>query len=267
MKKLIRIKKSNNSVKESYRFVSKKSNHQHNSNKLKIDYIIRGIFYNIFPLFLYKIISKIKFIYLVKIQIIRANAKDLNYPNTDLFLREVKVERRLVYCEYGIGVSTVFVRKHTNHRIISVDNGIYWFNLINKSIKLRSDDVISFIDLGETALYSRVLTYEKRLFFPDYVRSPFQYDEQPDIFVLDGRFTLACFSYIVLNTKKSVTVLYANYKAYMASMELIELYYHPQEYDGYFAKFVIEPINIENSKLIDYFEEVYNLGINSLHNV
>ena len=50
-------------------------------------------------------------------------------------------------------------------------------------------------------------------------------------------------------------------------MKLIEVYYHPVEYDGYFAKFVIEPLDFENSKLIEYFQEVYHLGISSLDNV
>jgi len=247
-----------------YRFIYNRQQHHF---KWEISYITRGIFYNIFPLFVYKIISKLKLIFLVKMQIRRAKAKDLRFPNTYLFLKVVNVKKKMVYGEYGVGVSTVFVRKHTNHRILAVDNGIYWVNLVNKSTKLRSDDVISYIDLGEIGLYSRVLTYERRLSFPDYVSSLFQHDEHPDIFVLDGRFSLACFSYIVLNTKKDVTVLYADYKSFIASMKLIEVYYHPVEHDGYFAKFVIEPLDFENSKLIEYFQEVYHLGISSLYNV
>lgn len=236
------------------------------SSKLSYGYINKAIYYNFVPRVIHRLINKIGFYHFVRVKIRRAEKRDLNYPSKELFVTTVMSDEKKVYFEYGVGVSTVFVRKNTNHIVYAVDNNKYWLEIVNSSIKFQYNDNLVYVDTGKTLEYSRPVSYEKFENFTKYVESVFNQRFMPDIVNIDGRFSLACIIYIRLNTKKSVKVLFANYVDYPSFVQIIEKFNKPISYDSYYALFELKPLENKDSEEYNYYSEIYFWAIRLLHN-
>ena len=112
----------------------------------------------------------------------------------DDFLFKKSLEGIKIYGEYGCGLSSKWILKNTNCKIISVDSSKEWVEKIKtENKKYLSKLKINHIDLGKVRRWGFPLSYVKSNNFQDYTDYIWKQSEIPKLVLVDGRFRVCCF--------------------------------------------------------------------------
>ena len=116
-----------------------------------------------------------------------------------------------LYFEYGVGKSTEWVLENTKSKIIAVDSDLNWINSI-KNIEVYKERLkTTWVDLGKLTKWGRPISYSHRDNFINYINAIWQFDKNPDIVLIDGRFRVACFLYTLLQADKNTVIFFDDY--------------------------------------------------------
>ena len=117
-----------------------------------------------------------------------------------------------VYGEYGCGLSTNWVLKNTQAKILSVDSSKKWVESVkSENVKYKNRLNIKFINLGEVGNWGRPLNYESAFNFNAYTDWLWQQSSTPDIVLIDGRFRVSCFLTSLKHAKKGTKLIFDDY--------------------------------------------------------
>ena len=112
----------------------------------------------------------------------------------DDFLFKKSLEGIKIYGEYGCGLSSKWMLKNTNCKVISVDSSKEWVEKIKtENKKYLSKLTINHIDLGKVRRWGFPLSYAKSNNFQDYTDYIWKQSEIPTFVLVDGRFRVCCF--------------------------------------------------------------------------
>ena len=112
----------------------------------------------------------------------------------DDFLFKKSLKGIKIYGEYGCGLSSKWILKNTNCKVISVDSSKEWVEKIkNQNKKYLSKLTINHIDLGKVRRWGFPLGYDKFYNFKDYTEYIWKQSETPTFVLVDGRFRVCCF--------------------------------------------------------------------------
>ena len=110
------------------------------------------------------------------------------------FLFKKSIEGIKIYGEYGCGLSSKWMLKNTNCKVISVDSSKEWVKKIKtENIKYESRLKINHVDLGEVRRWGFPISYDNYRNFPDYTEYIWKQSEKPKLVLIDGRFRVCCF--------------------------------------------------------------------------
>ena len=112
----------------------------------------------------------------------------------DDFLFKKSLEGIKIYGEYGCGLSSKWMLKNTNCKVISVDSSKEWVEKIKtENKKYLSRLTINHIDLGKVRRWGFPLSYVKSNNFQDYTDYIWKQSVSPTFVLVDGRFRVCCF--------------------------------------------------------------------------
>ena len=112
----------------------------------------------------------------------------------DDFLFKKSLEGIKIYGEYGCGLSSKWMLKNTNCKVISVDSSKEWVEKTKtENKKYLSKLTINHIDLGKVRRWGFPLSYVKSNNFQDYTDYIWKQSESPTFVLVDGRFRVCCF--------------------------------------------------------------------------
>ena len=112
----------------------------------------------------------------------------------DDFLFKKSLEGIKIYGEYGCGLSSRWMLKNTNCKVISVDSSKEWVEKTKtENKKYLSKLKINHIDLGKVRRWGFPLSYVKSNNFQDYTDYIWKQSESPTFVLVDGRFRVCCF--------------------------------------------------------------------------
>ena len=112
----------------------------------------------------------------------------------DDFLFKKSIEGIKIYGEYGCGLSSKWMLKNTNCKVISVDSSKEWVEKIKtENKKYESRLKINHVDLGKVRRWGFPISYDNYKNFPDYTDYIWKQQEKPRLVLIDGRFRVCCF--------------------------------------------------------------------------
>ena len=110
------------------------------------------------------------------------------------FLFKKSLEGIRIYGEYGCGLSSKWMLKNTNCKVISVDSSKEWVEKTKtENKKYLSKLKINHIDLGKVRRWGFPLSYVKSNNFQDYTDYIWKQSVTPTFVLVDGRFRVCCF--------------------------------------------------------------------------
>ena len=115
-----------------------------------------------------------------------------------------------LYFEYGVGMSTRWVIENSNAHVIGVDTDKEWIDFVN--IESDSDRTnLIWVNLGDLTKWGRPNSYKRREYFIDYISGVWNFNEQADVILIDGRFRVGCFLYSLLHSKIGSILIFDDY--------------------------------------------------------
>ena len=117
-----------------------------------------------------------------------------------LFLSFVRNSRD--YVEFGTGGSTVLASKHVKNSILSVDSSRQWLDQVRDACaSSQTKPELTFIDIGPTGDWGFPIDASTKSRWPDYHSAIWKIPRSAtaDLYLVDGRFRVACFAQIVLH--------------------------------------------------------------------
>jgi hypothetical protein len=117
-----------------------------------------------------------------------------------LFLSFVRNSRD--YVEFGTGGSTVLASKHVKNSILSVDSSRQWLDQVKSACaSCQTKPELTFIDIGPTGDWGFPTDASTKARWPDYHSAVWKipHSDSADLYLVDGRFRVACFAQIVLH--------------------------------------------------------------------
>ena len=130
----------------------------------------------------------------------------------DDFLFKKSLEGIRIYGEYGCGLSSKWMLKNTNCKIISVDSSKEWVEKIkNENKKYLSKLTINHIDLGKVRRWGFPLSYVKSKNFQDYTDYIWKQSESPTFVLVDGRFRVCCFLTSLKFAEEGTKIIFDDY--------------------------------------------------------
>jgi hypothetical protein len=124
-----------------------------------------------------------------------------------LFLSFVKNSRH--YVEFGTGGSTVLASKHVKNSILSVDSSRQWLDQVRDACVARqTKPELSFVDIGPTGDWGVPIDPSTKSRWPDYHSAIWEMPRSAtaDLYLVDGRFRVACFAQIVLHCRPNAII-------------------------------------------------------------
>ena len=110
------------------------------------------------------------------------------------FLFKKSIEGIKIYGEYGCGLSSKWMLKNTNCKVISVDSSKEWVEKIKtENKKYVSRLKINHVDLGKVRRWGFPINYDNNSNFSDYTDYIWKQSERPKLVLVDGRFRVCCF--------------------------------------------------------------------------
>ena len=113
--------------------------------------------------------------------------------------------------EFGCGNSTKFVAENFPCNIRSLETDANWARAVS-SENLPSVEIIH-VDLGPVGKWGRPLDYAQRNQFSSYLSAGFAGDFVPDVVLIDGRFRVAAFCSVLMNTAVGTKIVFDDYVA------------------------------------------------------
>lgn len=113
------------------------------------------------------------------------------------------------YVEFGTGGSTVLASKHVQDRIISVDSSQEWLDLVRLACTdSRVVPELLYMDIGTTGDWGFPTDNKTRDRWPAYHSEVWNIEgsSEADLYLVDGRFRVACFAQAVLHCKPSACI-------------------------------------------------------------
>ena len=175
------------------------------------------------------------------------------FEGNDILFKKMILEVD-IYGEYGVGDSTLWVFNNTQAKILAVDTSKKWISKIKSKLNLSDRVIIEWINVGTLGNWGRPISYEKRNFFHDYLKSIWMHKEKPQLILIDGRFRVACFLFSLINGNPGTKIIFDDY-INRSRYHLVEEFIKPIETFGRQALFVIpDNLDVENiKKTIDQF--------------
>jgi hypothetical protein len=124
-----------------------------------------------------------------------------------LFLSFVKNSRD--YVEFGTGGSTFVASNNVENSILSVDSSQEWLDQVSIACTLsRTKPDLKFIDIGPTKEWGFPSDTSQKTRWPDYHSTIWEIPRSvdADLYLVDGRFRVACFAQIVLHCKPTAII-------------------------------------------------------------
>lgn len=125
----------------------------------------------------------------------------------ELFLSFAKNSRD--YVEFGTGGSTFVASNNVHNSILSIDSSQEWLNQVAAACTLsRTKPELKFIDIGPTKDWGFPRDASDKSRWPDYHSTIWgnPRSAEADLYLVDGRFRVACFAQIVLHCKPSAII-------------------------------------------------------------
>lgn len=120
------------------------------------------------------------------------------------------IQTALVYGEYGVGASTIWVARNYDIPMISVDSSSEWLDLVRKKIP-QNKWTAKHVDVGPLADWGTPQTHSLRANYKYYPRALWQSKVDPDLVLVDGRFRVACFLTCLLEAKPGTKIIFDDY--------------------------------------------------------
>ena len=178
----------------------------------------------------------------------------------DDFLFKKSLEGIKIYGEYGCGLSSKWILKNTNCKVISVDSSKEWVEKIKtENKKYLSKLTINHIDLGKVRRWGFPLSYVKYNNFQDYTDYIWKQSESPKFVLVDGRFRVCCFLTSLKFAEAGTKIIFDDY-VNSPHYHFIEKYVSRINECGRQCLFIVPPKNeidmISLNKDIDAFRFV-----------
>jgi hypothetical protein len=158
------------------------------------------------------------------------------------------------YAEYGVGKSSLWVLANTRASIFAVDTSQYWIDLVrSKASESASRFNIDWIDLGPIGWAGRPKNYARRAAFQNYIESPWNRDQKPEVILVDGRFRVACFLYSLANADPGATIFFDDYED-RDHYHVVEEFLKPTRFCGRQAIFDV-PAMLDREALLAEYEK------------
>jgi hypothetical protein len=113
------------------------------------------------------------------------------------------------YVEFGTGGSTVLASKHVKNSILSVDSSQNWLAQVRGAcVSSQTRPELMFIDIGPTGDWGFPTDLSTKPRWPDYHSAIWKihHSRQADLYLVDGRFRVACFAQIVLHCNQNAII-------------------------------------------------------------
>lgn len=124
-----------------------------------------------------------------------------------LFLSFVKNSRD--YVEFGTGGSTFVASNNVGNSILSIDSSQEWLDQVSEACtSSRTKPELKFIDIGPTKEWGFPNDGSKKASWSDYHKRIWSdpRSSEADLYLVDGRFRVACFAQIVLHCKPTAVI-------------------------------------------------------------
>lgn len=120
------------------------------------------------------------------------------------------------YVEFGCGGSTFLAAKTVKERVITVDSDQTWLSKVavacaSENTKVRPEMV--FVDVGPVKEFGYPADESQREAWPQYHEQVWSVPEasSADLYMVDGRFRLACFLQVLLHAPADAVILIHDY--------------------------------------------------------
>ena len=124
-----------------------------------------------------------------------------------LFVSFVKNSRD--YVEFGTGGSTVLASKHVKNSIFSVDSSQEWLDQVSRACdSSQTKPQLRFVDVGPIGDWGFPTDGSAKPRWPDYHSAIWKVKQSSDadLYLVDGRFRVACFAQTVLHCKPNAII-------------------------------------------------------------
>ncbi len=131
----------------------------------------------------------------------------MSEEETALFLSFVRNSRQ--YVEFGTGGSTVLASKHVKHSILSVDSSQTWLDKVSSACHAcQTTPELMLVDIGPTGDWGFPTDGSTKSCWPNYHSAIWKHEQSSDadLYLVDGRFRVACFAQTVLHCKLTAII-------------------------------------------------------------
>ncbi|BAR63487.1 hypothetical protein ACVIWV_010092 [Bradyrhizobium diazoefficiens] len=131
----------------------------------------------------------------------------MSEEETALFLSFVRNSRD--YVEFGTGGSTVLASKYVKRSIRSVDSSQEWLKRVGSACaECQTQPELMLVDIGPTGDWGFPTDGATKSRWPDYHSAIWRYEQSADadLYLVDGRFRIACFAQTVLHCKPTAII-------------------------------------------------------------
>ncbi len=120
------------------------------------------------------------------------------------------------YLEFGTGGSTVLAASIVGNAITSVDSSEEWIDKVRNACESDPEKIqprFVYVDVGSTGEWGHPSDAASRPRWPDYHRSVWKRSESSDadVYMVDGRFRVACFMQILLHGRAGALIMFHDY--------------------------------------------------------
>lgn len=134
------------------------------------------------------------------------------------------------YLEFGCGVSTVTAAGLVGTSVTAIDSSQAWINEVTKTCAAKGTKItprLVYVDIGPTGDWGTPTDPKTNARWPNYYEQIWQDPDtaKSDLFLVDGRFRVACFMRILLNCEEDSTILihdFANRPYYHAIKQVAQ---------------------------------------------
>jgi hypothetical protein len=113
------------------------------------------------------------------------------------------------YVEFGTGGSTVLASKHVKNSILSIDSSREWLDKVGEACaSCQTTPELMLIDIGPTGDWGFPTDDATKSRWPDYHSAIWKLEQSADadLYLVDGRFRVACFAQTVLHCKPTAII-------------------------------------------------------------
>ena len=136
----------------------------------------------------------------------------MSAKEAELFLAFVRNSKN--YVEFGSGGSTCMATKYVRNSVISVDSSREWHDKVLTACESSAiKPQLSYVDIGPTGDWGYPTDQNTKHMWPAYHENIWNIEgsRNGDLYMIDGRFRVACFAQAVINCKKSALICFHDF--------------------------------------------------------